>query len=554
MLVMLLGVGNLAWADSYTITFETGSGDGTAITTSTEISKIVSDGASYLSGIKNTVSKAYYSGDYGVKLGTSSANGILDFTLASSVTPTSVVIKAKRYKSTTAATIELNDGSAQSLTSDFADYTFDITAEINHLKLKSSKYCWIKSITVNYGETPSGPVDPEVSFASGLSLEVGGKATNEITKPTNLTVTYSSSNTNVATVNATTGEVTGVAAGNASITASWDAVANTYTAGSASYTVTVNEPVPAVVYEKVTNKNQLVAGNEYILVSSSENVAMGAQSNTNYRGYVTVAIANDEVSITNENVAVLTLGGSEGAWTFLASDNSKYLGLSSNNNYLQSLDEAKNWEITSDFQLKYTGVADVRYLQYNATSGQERFACYKSGQKEAYLFVKEGYAIDNKENASVSIDVTSLTVGGETALITAVPEGLVMSYESSAPSIASVENGVVTGLGHGSATITVSWEEQTVGEKTYNAGSSEFEISVVDPNAPGTQNNPYTVAQALENTPSSGNSVNVYIKGIVSKFFKDDIISDGSNYRYYISDDGSTNSQLLVYKGKKVVM
>ena len=69
----------------------------------------------------------------------------------------------------------------------------------------------------------------------------------------------------------------------------------------------------------------------------------------------------------------------------------------------------------------------------------------------------------------------------------------------------------------------------------------------VDPNAPGTVNNPYTVAQAIANTPSSGN---VYIQGIVSSFYNTSIVGDGSNYRYYISDDGTTTTQLLVYKGK----
>lgn len=71
--------------------------------------------------------------------------------------------------------------------------------------------------------------------------------------------------------------------------------------------------------------------------------------------------------------------------------------------------------------------------------------------------------------------------------------------------------------------------------------------TVADPNAQGQVNNPYTVAQAIAATPSSGN---VYIKGIVSSFQGDNILADGTNYRYYISDDGTTTTQLQVYKGK----
>ena len=66
-----------------------------------------------------------------------------------------------------------------------------------------------------------------------------------LTNPNNLTVTYSSSNTTLATVNATTGEVTILAAGKVTITASSAADA-TYAAGSASYNITIIDPSLAV--------------------------------------------------------------------------------------------------------------------------------------------------------------------------------------------------------------------------------------------------------------------------------------------------------------------
>ena len=63
--------------------------------------------------------------------------------------------------------------------------------------------------------------------------------------PNILNVTWSSSDKNVATVNATTGEVTLVAAGQTTITATFEGD-NTYQAGSASYVLMVNkkDPVP----------------------------------------------------------------------------------------------------------------------------------------------------------------------------------------------------------------------------------------------------------------------------------------------------------------------
>ncbi len=66
-----------------------------------------------------------------------------------------------------------------------------------------------------------------------------------LTNPNNLTVTYSSSNTTLATVNATTGEVTILAAGKVTITASTTGNAS-YAAGSASYNITITDPSLAI--------------------------------------------------------------------------------------------------------------------------------------------------------------------------------------------------------------------------------------------------------------------------------------------------------------------
>lgn len=143
---------------------------------------------------------------------------------------------------------------------------------------------------------------------------------------------------------------------------------------------------------------------------------------------------------------------------------------------------------------------------------------------------------------NVTISATSINVG-ETATVST--DGPAVTLTTSSNDIASVDGATVTGVAAGSATITTTWSANA----DYNSGSKEFVVTVFDPNAPGTQNNPYTVTQAIANTPSSGTSASVYIHGIVSGFYNTSIVGDGSNYRYYISDDGTTSSQLLVYKG-----
>ena len=135
--------------ESVAIVFKQGSNDGTGITTSTSCSTIVSDGDAYLSGNVADVSKAYYAGINGLKLGTSSAAGTITLNLTSAMTPTYIVVRAKRYNSSTAATIKVNGKTVQNLTADFADYTFALNgSSISYIKLDASKYCWISSVTL----------------------------------------------------------------------------------------------------------------------------------------------------------------------------------------------------------------------------------------------------------------------------------------------------------------------------------------------------------------------------------------------------------------------
>ena len=84
---------------------------------------------------------------------------------------------------------------------------------------------------------------PTLSFDNPTTtVNIGAKVTNvAIITPSTLTVGYSSSNPNIASVNETTGEVTGVAAGSATITASFAGDAS-YSAVSAEYTIRVIDP------------------------------------------------------------------------------------------------------------------------------------------------------------------------------------------------------------------------------------------------------------------------------------------------------------------------
>lgn len=88
---------------------------------------------------------------------------------------------------------------------------------------------------------------------------------------------------------------------------------------------------------------------------------------------------------------------------------------------------------------------------------------------------------------------------------------------------------------------------------TYSYGSERVAKNVIvtqagNPNAPGSQNNPYTIAQARAAIDAGTGLTDVYATGVISQ-----IDSYNSNYNsitYWISDDGTTTDQLEVYSGK----
>lgn len=147
---------------------------------------------------------------------------------------------------------------------------------------------------------------------------------------------------------------------------------------------------------------------------------------------------------------------------------------------------------------------------------------------------------------------TSIEAGTLMATVTdatAAVEGATVTWSSNNTDVAEIgaNTGVVTIKATGEVTFTATF----AGNSDYAEASGTKTITVVDSKAPGTEANPYTVAQALANTPSSGYSSEVYVSGVVSAFYGsgDDILDDNT-HRYYISDDGSTSNQLLVYNGK----
>ncbi len=100
----------------------------------------------------------------------------------------------------------------------------------------------------------------------------------------------------------------------------------------------------------------------------------------------------------------------------------------------------------------------------------------------------------------------------------------------------------------GTANITVT--VTAIDDETYNDVSKSFEVKVLDPNAnDGSSAKPYTVAEAISFIETLGGTTSSekYVNGIVSQ------VDEVNGYAtYWISDDGTTNTQLQVYRGNNI--
>ena len=149
---------------------------------------------------------------------------------------------------------------------------------------------------------------------------------------------------------------------------------------------------------------------------------------------------------------------------------------------------------------------------------------------------------------SVSVDATASVNVGETTTLTATvsPDNATnknVTWASSNTDIATVdENGVVTGVAEGTATITVT-------SAADNTKTATCTVTVTL--AAGTAAKPYTVAEAItviNALDDNGTLDEKYVSGKISQI--DSYNSTYKSITYWISDDGTTTSQLEVYSGK----
>lgn len=266
--------------------------------------------------------------------------------------------------------------------------------------------------------------------------------------------------------------------------------------------------------------------------ASSSGAQLGASSNREFTGTVSLSNTSIPSNAIIKSVSV-TIGATNASTSLAVTVNGNSLGDAQTITAASTKTFNTTERTGNSIVLTFTNTTASKYFKitgisvtYTSSGGGSSPSITANDVDVAYNVTNGSiaYTLDNA-TGNVSASVTEgnwLTLGTITA--STVP----FTCSANSSSLARTAKVTLSFTGASNKVVTIT-----------QAGN---------PNGSGSQTNPFTVAEANAATPTSGN---VYISGIVSGFKNTTIIGDGTSYRYYISDDGTSTDQLLVYKGKK---
>ena len=209
----------------------------------------------------------------------------------------------------------------------------------------------------------------------------------------------------------------------------------------------------------------------------------------------------------------------------------------------------ENW---SDYSEALTITATTTIYAKAVKDGDESSVVSKTTTK---TLPRPTVTIDDNaiKNTNVFLGTEAGTLAASVTYNDATVEGATVTWSGDNDEVATIsaETGNITLVAAGTVTFTATY----AGNADYNEATSTYQLTVTnsDPNVPGTEDNPYTVAQAIEfiNTLGSAtSSEQVYVSGIISQV--DKYNESYHSIQYWISDDGTTTGQMEVYSGKGI--
>lgn len=344
------------------------------------------------------------------------------------------------------------------ISADSGTFSIDTwTGEANNVKFSiggTSGHRRIASITVTY-DSNGDPIEPskqeqQLTFSgTEFTIEEGESFTAPTLTGAQTTVTYSSSNTSVATVNESTGDVAIVGAGTTIITATAEAT-NEYYEASAQYTLTViaDPGTGGTVTFDFTNPTSLglVAPAASNGTSINGEVVSGAVTMTATHGGTDTRIWNS-----NGKMDLRIYKG--GSITFSVPDGYNITKVS----FTGSQSVPANWNGSAQ-SVTFNATEQVRLSSATITYTQ---GAAVTKQEQTLTFSGTAFAIEEGES------FTAPTLTGAQTTVT---------YSSSNTDVATVdaETGAVTIVGVGTTTITAN----AAADETYYAASASYTLTV----------------------------------------------------------------------------
>lgn len=337
--------------------------------------------------------------------------------------------------------------------------------------------------------------------AGSLSATVKDKNGDAIS---GATVTWTSADTNVATI-ASDGTVTLVGEGTTVITASYAGVSGTYDPSSATYDLTVTDSTPFaggdVTFTAGTDKGS-TTDQSYDEVSKSGVTISCTSAGLAYSEYRIYSGSTTTISTTQGIITNIEFTMADGYNSSLLSLNSNQPG-----NYSNGI-----W--TGNAQsVSFKASAQARVSTIVVTVNTKEPVATINGITPT--------SIDLNDEGSFICDIVyadGVTANDATIIWSSDNEDVLVIDETNGSYITGASGGTVN------VTVTVTPNDET----SYSAVSKHFTVTVVDPNGPGSQGNPYTVAQVI-NGDADGQT-DIWVKGYIvgswnnNKFDPDNLV------------------------------
>lgn len=350
---------------------------------------------------------------------------------------------------------------------------------------QSKDYLFSQIETITFGSSVSAVATPTFSSPSGTSF-TNTTSTVTISTTTPGATIYYTTNGDTPTTNSM------VYSGPITISESMTIKAIAVKVGmensavaTANYTVTGSTGDEDMVYTRVTSTSDLVAGTKYILVYENGTAAMGAMSTsatiygTSVSTDANFTLSSGTATVkTGSSVKYVTLGGSDGAWTFEHEDGG-FLSWSSGNSLItksSASSDSEKWtiSISSGDATIANKATSVRVIRYN--SGSPRFACYEGTQQAIQLYKNTSGGTQATKCATPVFSVaspTTFTDATHTVTITTGTSGATIYYTTDGSTPSASNN---AGSGLNSVTVTVT-ETMTINAIAVKDGLTDSNVA-----------------------------------------------------------------------------